>query len=175
MKKVLALGASSSKTSINKRFALYTANLLSDCEVNLIDLNDFKAPLFNVDIEKEKGIPESATRLSKAILEADLIIISLAEHNGAYTVAFKNILDWVSRIPDQKTFGNKKMLLLSTSPGSRGGASVIKMANDRFPHMGGEIIGCFSLPNFYDNFSEDKGITNLDLKRSLDNIINSLY
>ena len=42
MSKVLAFGASSSKKSINKRFAIYAANCIPNAEINVIDLNDFE-------------------------------------------------------------------------------------------------------------------------------------
>ncbi len=55
---------------------------------------------------------------------------------------------------------------MATSPGGRGGASVLSIAKSGFPYMGGNIISDFSLPNFYDNFKEGK-IANKDLLESL--------
>ena len=43
---------------------------------------------------------------------------------------------------------------MATSPGGRGGATVLEIAKGRFPYMGGNIVATFSLPNFNDNFSE---------------------
>lgn len=51
------------------------------------------------------------------------------------------------------------MLLLSASPGPGGAARVLKAAEGTFPHLGGNVIATFSLPNFTQNFSPDKGIT----------------
>ena len=59
------------------------------------------------------------------------------------------------------------MLLLATSPGGRGGATVLAAAGATFPHMGGNIAASFSLPSFYDNFSADEGVTDADLKAGL--------
>ena len=42
MSKVLAFGASSSKKSINKKFAIYVANCIPNAEINVIDLNDYE-------------------------------------------------------------------------------------------------------------------------------------
>ena len=59
------------------------------------------------------------------------------------------------------------MLLMATSPGARGGKSVLDIAKSRFPYMGGNIIESFSLPSFGDNFKENKIIDsnlNDDLK-----------
>jgi NAD(P)H-dependent FMN reductase len=77
----------------------------------------------------------------------------MAEHNGSYSAAFKNLYDWTSRI-DVQVWGGKPMLLLATSPGGRGGATVLAAAEATFPRMGAELKGTFSLPSFYDNFAE---------------------
>ncbi len=47
------------------------------------------------------------------------------------------------------------MLLMAASPGGRGGKSVLEIAENRFPRMGGNIIATFSLPSFGTNYSED--------------------
>ncbi|MEO8234320.1 MAG: NAD(P)H-dependent oxidoreductase [Flavobacterium sp.] len=173
MKKIIAFGASSSKTSINKQFATYTANQFKNSEVEVLDLNDFEMPVFSTDKEKENGIPQLAQDFYTKLGSADLIIVSFAEHNGAYSAAFKNIFDWTSRI-NMKTFQEKPMLLLSTSPGSRGGSSVLEIAKNRFPFQGGVVKGSLSLPSFFENFDTSNGIINPDLKNQLLGIISSI-
>ena len=123
--------------------------------------------------KKENGIHELAHAFYAKIGGADLIVISFAEHNGAYSSAFKNILDWTSRI-NAKTFQEKPMLLLATSPGPRGGNTVLEIARNRFPFQGAVVKGSFSLPSFNDNFDVEKGIVNADLKSQLLEIVNSL-
>lgn len=147
MKKIIAFGGSSSKNSINKQLATYVANLFPNAYVEVLDLNEYEMPIFSVDREKEHGIHPLAQDFYAKIGEADLIVLSLAEHNGAYSSAFKNILDWASRI-NNKTFQQKPMLLLATSPGARGGASVLDIATKRFPFQGADLKGSFSLPTF---------------------------
>jgi chromate reductase, NAD(P)H dehydrogenase (quinone) len=173
MKKIIAFGASSSKTSINKQLATYTANQFKNVLVEILDLNDYEMPIFSIDKEKENGIHPLAHDFYAKIGSADLIVISFAEHNGAYSTAFKNILDWTSRI-NGKTFQEKPMLLLATSPGARGGSSVLEIAKNRFPFQGGIVKGSFSLPSFNDNFDSEKGIANEELKKQLLGIVNSI-
>ena len=172
-KKIIAFGASSSKSSINKQLATYTANQFQNASVEILDLNDYEMPIFSVDKEKENGIHPLAQDFYAKLASADLIIISFAEHNGNYSTAFKNILDWTSRI-NAKTFQEKPMLLLATSPGARGGSSVLDIATKRFPFQGGIVKGSFSLPSFNDNFDAEKGITNEELKNQLLEIVNSI-
>lgn len=169
--KIVAFGASNSKTSINQQFAAYAASFFDSINLNMINLNHFQAPLYSVDEESENGIPENIHDFVEQIKEADLLIISLAEHNGSYSAAFKNIFDWATRV--DITFINKKMLLLSTAPGPRGGKSVLEAAQTRFPIHGAEIIGTFSLPVFGDNFSQIKGILAPQLKANFQNVITS--
>ncbi|WP_248723054.1 NADPH-dependent FMN reductase [Seonamhaeicola sp. ML3] len=155
MKQIIAFAGTNSKKSINKELAIYASSLVEDAQVEVLDLNDFELPIYGIDHETEFGIPENAHKFLKAIQEADGIVLSLAEHNGAYATVFKNIFDWMSRI-DGKLWGEKPMLLMATSPGGRGGASVLDVAKSRFPFMGGNIVATFSLPFFSDNFSEGK-------------------
>lgn len=173
MKKIIAFGASSSKNSINKQLANYVANQFQNANVDLLDLNDYEMPLYSVDKEKNQGIPELAKAFFAKLGNADLILISFAEHNGAYSTAFKNIFDWISRI-DGNTFQGKQMLLLATSPGPRGGSTVLEIAKNRFPFQGGIVKGSFSLPNFNNNFDAERGITNLEFKNQLTEIIESI-
>jgi len=161
MKKTIALGGSNSKESINKRLAVYSANKIDNSETIVLDLNDYDLPLYGVDFENEKGIPKDAQRLIDVIASADGVVVSLAEHNGSYSAAFKNAMDWMSRI-NPKLWGEKPMLLLATSPGARGGQTVLNSAAASFPHLGANVIATFSLPSFYDNFS-DQSIQNEEL------------
>jgi chromate reductase len=114
--------------------------------------------LFNVDKMAKTGIPRAAHEFADKIDQSDLLMISLAENNGAYTAAFKNIYDWVSVIEGRTAWGDKPVLVMATSPGARGGASVLGLAKSTFPYYGGTIVETFSLPGFYENFDDEKGI-----------------
>jgi chromate reductase len=163
--KITTFGASSSKKSINKTFAHYTAQQFQDATIDFLDLNDYSLPLFSVDLENEMGIPQNAKDFYLKILNSDLLVISMAEHNGSYSAVFKNLLDWISRY-EGKAFANKKMFLLATSPGGRGGESVLEAALSRFPRHAAEIVEHFSLPNFEANFDPEKGILDETLRKS---------
>jgi chromate reductase len=169
--KIIAFGASPSKNSINKKLATYAASLFENAEVEVLDLNNFQMPLFSVDIEKEIGQHELAKAFLAKIATADVLVVSLAENNGNYSAAFKNIFDWCSRIT-AKVFQEKPMLLMATSPGGRGGASVLEIAKKAFPFYGGNVKATFSLPSFDANFDTVKGgISNAELDNQLKEII----
>lgn len=167
MKKILAIGASSSKNSLNKKWATYVANRIEEAEVTILDLNDFEMPIYSIDKEKATGIPQLAQQFKDTILAHDAIVISFAEHNGSYTTAFKNILDWASRL-EGKLWVQKPMFMLSTSPGKRGGATVIGLASTYLPFMGANIAAKFSLPSFNQNFSDTEGVTDAELAKAFE-------
>lgn len=167
MIKILAFGASNSKNSINKQLANYVSSQIEDAEITLLDLNDFEMPIYSIDVEKETGIPEAAQRFRNQISTADAIIISFAEHNGHYTVAFKNIFDWMTRI-DRNVWFSKPMFLLATAPGPRGARRVLESAVIDMERKNGRITAVFSLPFFRENFSEGVGILDEDLRNAFD-------
>lgn len=159
--KLLAFGASNSRNSLNKALArhaadLFKAEVASNTEITFLDLNEFEMPIYSIDRETEGGIPEHARAFYAAIGAADALIISFAEHNGTYTVAFKNILDWMTRI-DRRVYQDKPLLILSTSPGQGGGASVMKTALTGAPHFGANVIGNLSVKSFHEAFDGEAG------------------
>jgi NAD(P)H-dependent FMN reductase len=162
MKNILAFAGSNSRQSINKQLAVLAGTSIEGVNLTVLDLNDYELPLYGIDFEEEEGIPQNAHDFLEEIKAADGIILSLAEHNGAYATVFKNIFDWMSRI-DGKLWSDKPMLLMATSPGGRGGSTVLDIAKNRFPFMGGRVVATFSLPSFHDNFSES-GIKDSELE-----------
>ncbi|MBK1832430.1 NADPH-dependent FMN reductase [Roseibacillus ishigakijimensis] len=171
--KILSFGASTSSQSINRQLARYAANLVPGAEVTDLDLRQFELPLFSVDGEEQNGIPPSVEEFLALIDGHEALVISLAEHNGSYAAAFKNLYDWASR-QRYEVWGHKPLLLMATSPGGRGGASVLAAAEATFPRMGAELKATFSLPNFHDNFSPKEGIQDETLKEKLSSAVAKL-
>ena len=161
--KIVAFGASNSKKSINKEFAKFAANQFKSTSVDVLDLNDYPLPIYSIDIEQEDGLPENAVLFYEKLKDSDMIIISFAEHNGSYAVAFKNLFDWLSRV-ELKMFEGKKLFLLSTAPGPRGGVGVLEHAIDRFPRHGAVISAVFTLPQYNQHFSTEEGILDEELR-----------
>jgi len=154
--KLIAFAASNSRKSINKQLVTYASSLIDGAEVEILDLNDYELPLFSEDREAELGHPELAKIFMAKVAASDAVMISFAEHNGSYSAAWKNLFDWVSRI-NPKVFQDKPMVLLSTSPGARGGASVLAAATDSAPRFGGHVKASLAIPSFYENFDVERG------------------
>lgn len=158
--KVIAFGASTSSTSINKALATYAANLIDGADVQVLDINNYNVPMFSEDLEKEIGQAEGAQGFLRDLAQADAFVISFAEHNGHYPAAYKNLFDWASRI-DREMFKNKPAVYLATSPGPGGAQSVLAAAKGSAPFFGGNVKASVSVPSFYDNFDLASGqVTN---------------
>ncbi|QCK17056.1 NADPH-dependent FMN reductase [Mangrovivirga cuniculi] len=176
--KIVAFAGSNSSTSINMQLVNYVLSQLDDdlFETTRLNLNNFEMPIYSIDREKESGIPEKAHKFRGQFEGAGAIICSMAEHNRSYTVGFKNILDWSSRV-DLNIFGGNKMLLMSASPGGYGGGNVMKAASGFFPKCGAEVVDTFSLPKFYDNFKDGEIVDqelNYELKSKVEAFKNTL-
>jgi len=155
--KIIAFAATSSRKSINKQLASHAASLVENAQVEVLDINDYEMPLFSEDREAELGKPQLAQDFIDKIASADALVIGFAEHNGSYTAAYKNLFDWSSRTL-QKVYQNKPLVLLATSPGPGGAATVLAAAVNSAPYFAGDVKAHLSVPSFYDNFDSEKGL-----------------
>ncbi len=153
--KILAIAGSNSDTSINRQLVTYATTLFENVEVEIVDMNDFEMPIYKHQREVESGVPQQANNFAAKIDNADILLVSLSEHNGTYSTAFKNVFDWTSRIKQRAVWNEKPMLLMATAPGGRGGLGVLEAAEKRFPLHGGNIVDTFTLPFFNDNFDKE--------------------
>jgi NAD(P)H-dependent FMN reductase len=166
MKRILAFVGSNSQHSINKKFVQFVASQI-EAEVDYMDLAEFNPPLYNIDDEESDGIPQSTQDLNKKLSEYDSLIISANEHNGASSAFFKNHIDWLSR-NDRNFLKDKKLFLLSTSPGRGGAKMSLSYLVEVLPRFGAEVVSHFSLASFGHSFSEAKGITDEEQKKEFD-------
>jgi NAD(P)H-dependent FMN reductase len=164
---ILAFSTSNSKNSINRKLIDFAIGQLQSSSAKTVDINDYEMPIYGEDLEKRHGVPDAAKKFSREIEQADALLISLAEHNGSYTAAYKNLLDWLSRL-DRNIFKNNKVVLLATSPGPGGASTVLRFASESMKFFEGDVVATFSLPNFYENYSEEeKKVVNEDSARAL--------
>lgn len=171
---LLAFAASNSSVSINRQLAEYAASLAQGTEVETLDIHDYEMPLYRHDREAENGIPQAAHDFLARIAAADVLIVSFAEHNGAYTAAFKNLFDWCSRV-GREVWQGKPMVLLATSPGGRGGQGVLEFAASAAPRFGGNVVGHLSVPSFGSNFdAEAKKLNDTALDAELRELVAKL-
>ena len=154
MKKILAFAGSNNSNSITHKFVNHVASQFKEeFKVKVLRLVNYPLPMYSED-EERKGFSGMLLGLKHEISEVDALIICVNEHNGSFSAFFKNVLDWLSRL-DSKFLEEKKILLMSTSPGKKGGIKALEYGKDILPDFGAQILQSFSFPSFHENFSMD--------------------
>src|SRR5258708_93711 len=97
--KILAFSGSSRKGSINKKLLDIAIQGARDAgaDVTLFDLRELNLPIYDGDLEAEKGVPENVLKLREIMLEHQGLLIASAEYNGSVSALLKNSIDWASR------------------------------------------------------------------------------
>ena len=114
---LLGISGSLRADASNRKLLREAARLFGPCTYVEADLN---LPLYDGDDEAANGIPESVAALSKAILEADAILVSTPEYNKGPSGVLKNALDWVSRT-GANPWADKPVAVMSAAAGRAGG------------------------------------------------------
>lgn len=167
MPTLLAFAGSNSSTSINHELVVYATTQLQNTSFEIFKLSEMSLEVYSEDAQRETGFPPSVNQIYKHIQASDGLIISVNEHNSHPSAFFKNVLDWLSRL-DRKFLEGKKVLLLSTSTGGRGGMSALDVIKNLLPRFGAVVVDTFSFPTFKDNFSLEEGeVINDELRSEL--------
>ncbi|MEN8799452.1 MAG: NAD(P)H-dependent oxidoreductase [Flavobacteriaceae bacterium] len=159
---ILAFAGSNSSTSINYNLVKYTAGLVSEIEVQVLNMANYPFPLYSEDYENSKGFSNSLMELRDDIRNSQGLIISVNEHNSNPSSYFKNLIDWLSRL-ERNFFEGKQVLLMSASPGARGAIGALGIVEKLVPRFGGEVAATFSLPSYFQTFDPGQGIIDKDL------------
>ncbi|MGW9686437.1 NADPH-dependent FMN reductase [Flagellimonas sp. 2504JD1-5] len=173
MAAILALAGSNSSTSVNYELVKHTISLIQSREIQLIDMSKCPFPMFSEEEEKQNGYSNSLVELKNDFQKAEAIVLSVSEHNGNPSAYFKNVLDWLSRL-ERKFLQDTKVLLMSTSPGGRGGVGSLAVVEAMLPRFGAEIVAKFSLPSFHQNFDNEKGIIDEELRNQHQDVVQIL-
>ena len=174
MSKIIAFTGSNSETSINDQLLKYTLQTSKTLKAEYIDLKVLNVPMYSSGTENKSGIPVDIQKLRDHIDAAEALIVAVNEHNGTMSAFFKNITDWLSRTGSY--LQDKKIFLLSTSPGGGGAKHSLSYTVTNFEKFGGTIVSQFSLPSFADHFIEGelKGDYTQELKTKVESFENKL-
>lgn len=173
MKNILAFAGSNGKNSINNALVKGVVARIERAHCKHVNLTDWDVPMYSLDLENDEGIPLAIQLLKNEIAAVDGLIISVNEHNGMVSAYFKNMLDWLSRA-DRNFLKDKKVLLMSTSPGARGAKGALEYVRVTLPRFGANVVEHFSFPSFKENFDvATSQITNETLSRGLEEVLAS--
>lgn len=79
-------------------------------------------PLYDGDLEYERGLPEAVVALKNLVADADGLMLFTPEYNNGIPGVFKNAIDWMSRPSSDiaRVFGGRPTAVLGASPGGFG-------------------------------------------------------
>jgi NAD(P)H-dependent FMN reductase len=127
--KILVFAGSIRTGALSAKLAAVAAKELAllDANVTTISLADYPLPMYNADIEQEKGVPENATKLAQMVAANQGVFISTPEYNHSLPPLLTNAIAWVSRLRHTGTlpYRHKVYCLGGTSDGRYGGARAI--------------------------------------------------
>ncbi len=116
--KIAIINGSLSQQSINGHIANFIAlQFPADVSSHKVTISDL--PLYTQDLDSQ-SIP-SYDRVRTEIKEADAVLIVTPEHNRSMPAALKNVIDIGSRPYGQGAWTNKKVAVVTASPGTFGG------------------------------------------------------
>ena len=117
MTKLLGFSGSLRRDSVNTRLINVAAQHFGEADFSFADL---RVPLFDADLQDEKGIPAEVEKLADQVSQADAVILSTPEYNQSMSGVIKNALDWISRV-DGNPWENKPVAIMSATGGRSGG------------------------------------------------------
>lgn len=108
-----------------KSFNLAICNTLPELAPDGCDIVQAPAfgnvPIYDADTHASEGFPAEVTEMAEMIGKADGLVIVSPEYNYSVPGGLKNMIDWVSRLPDQP-FKAKPVAIQSAAAGMLGGA-----------------------------------------------------
>jgi chromate reductase len=144
---ILAFSGSTRSGSYNKKILSLAVQGAqeADAYVTVINLLDYKLPIYDGDLEDSDGIPVNCTKLKKLFLTHQGLLLALPEYNSSFSAVFKNCIDWISRPTPGETeplpcFKNKIAALMSASTGKLGGIRGLTQARTMLQNINVLVI-----------------------------------
>ena len=145
--KILAFAGSARQGSLTKKLLSFAvgAARANGGDVTEIDLRSFELPLYDGDLERERGLPAGALRLRDLFKEHNALLICVTEYNGGVSPLLKNAIDWASRPhrdePNLAAIRGKVVAMVSCSSGVLGGSRAQAHLRQSF-----QVMGCVLVP-----------------------------
>jgi chromate reductase len=155
--KLLVFAASHRTDSVNRKLAKLASThaAAQGVTIDFAEYGEFDMPVYNDIIALDNGVPAIAQTFAHRVAAADGVIVASPEYNWSYPGSLKNIIDWTSRIPEKPVAG-KTVLLMSATPGSRGGILGLNHLKSPFEAMHMHVFHkVFPLGNVHDAFDKN--------------------
>jgi NAD(P)H-dependent FMN reductase len=171
--KLLAFAGSLRRESLNKRLARLAADLARarGAEVDLADFREFELPVYDGDLEAERGLPPGAEALRARLAAADGLLVATPEYNNSVPGPVKNAVDWLSRAKPNP-LRDRPALVLSASPGLAGGSRGAWALRVPLELNGMPVYpGMFSLPQANQAFGDDGRLRDAAVQERLERLV----
>lgn len=123
MARLVGFAGSLRKGSYNRSLLRAAAEAMPEgSTLEILPIDD--VPLYNGDVEEGEGIPPSVARIKDGIAAADGLVIATPEYNGSIPGVAKNVIDWVSRPPNDvpRVTHDRPVAIMGATPGRLGTA-----------------------------------------------------
>jgi NAD(P)H-dependent FMN reductase len=121
MTTIIGLSGSLRSGSYNTALLRAAAGLApAGCTIDIASIKDI--PLYDGDLESERGIPAPVSALKERIAAAGGLLLVTPEYNHSIPGVFKNAVDWLSRPATDiaRVFGGKPVGVIGATPGGMG-------------------------------------------------------
>lgn len=141
--KILCFAGSLRKDSFNKKLVKWACEELEKegHDVTYFNMEDYPLPVYNQDIEK---VPAEAIALEEMMSDHHVWLIASPEYNYSIPGGLKNLIDFVSRAPENqpnlKVFSNKVVGLISAAGSNLGGVRSLSVLRDCLTTLGCVVI-----------------------------------
>jgi NAD(P)H-dependent FMN reductase len=118
---IIGIAGSLRKGSFNAALLRAAAGLVSpNARVEIASIRDI--PLYDGDVESERGIPDEVSKLKDRIAAASGLLLVTPEYNNSMPGVLKNAIDWLSRPAADigRVFANRPVAVMGATPGPNG-------------------------------------------------------
>lgn len=131
-----SLRKDSYNTALLQAFARHAAGSASITLSHSVGL----LPLYNEDLVSE-SVPDVIAAARGEVAAADAVIVASPEYNYGIPGPLKNWFDWMSRPFGNHVFLGKKVLVLGSTPGPRGGKGAVDYLRAGFVAIQADVVG----------------------------------
>ncbi|MEX2243234.1 MAG: NAD(P)H-dependent oxidoreductase [Fimbriimonadaceae bacterium] len=181
MPTVLAVSGSLRTGSYNTSLLRVAVRMLEEkgATVTGFDFRAHPLPIYDGDLEKNEGFPESVLLIKGAVRDADAVLFAGPEYNSGPTPLLKNAIDWVSRRNADRgannEFDGKVCAVVSASPGAFGGVRAQYVYRNALSFLGAFVLpDLVTLPNAADAFDAEGRLLNERTGKALDSLTTKL-